>query len=625
MYIFAYCMLAMALLCALGGGAIALSQLWNGRAAALRVVEGAHLALTGGLTLASAMLLHALYWHDFSVQYVASYTDKILPVFYRLTAFWAGQAGSMLFWALSVALCGAAFLFTPGYKKLAGETRLWFWVFFLGIMGFFALILTSWSNPFIMQTPAPDDGNGLNPLLQNPGMIFHPPLLFLGYGGFVIPGCLALAQSLSRREAEEGSWTRIARPFTLLAWLFLTAGIVLGAWWAYMELGWGGYWAWDPVENASLIPWLVGTAAIHTSLIEDRRGKLCRVNAFLMALTTISAFFATYLVRSGVVESVHAFGDGGVGVPLLLFILTGTGLCLWAAFLGRDTGHALAGIESREGFLVLAVWVLILLGIIICVGTLWPLISKLWGAHAQGLDAGFYNRVCLPLFAMLTVLLAVCPWLGWNGGLRDKPRAAAAAAVFAAACAAFWAMGYRQPTAFIASAAAVAAMAGVALLWADSRVRAQRSAVAAFGVHFGLALLVLGVAFSGAYKEENDLLLAKGGKGAVGSYELTLVDVADGEQPGYDFIEARLEVRKNGALAGLLAPQRRIYDKFGAQQFSEVDTVFSMGNELYASLLGLDEQRRATVKFSVHPLVNWMWAGGALMCLFPLLGLRRRA
>lgn len=625
MYIFAYCMLAMALLCALGGGAIALLQLWNGRAAALRVVEGAHLALTGGLTLASAMLLHALYWHDFSVQYVASYTDKILPVFYRLTAFWAGQAGSMLFWALSVALCGAAFLFTPGYKKLAGETRLWFWVFFLGIMGFFALVLTSWSNPFIMQTPAPDDGNGLNPLLQNPGMIFHPPLLFLGYGGFVIPGCLALAQSLSRREAEEGSWTRIARPFTLLAWLFLTAGIVLGAWWAYMELGWGGYWAWDPVENASLIPWLVGTAAIHTSLIEDRRGKLCRVNAFLMALTTISAFFATYLVRSGVVESVHAFGDGGVGVPLLLFILTGTGLCLWAAFLGRDTGHALAGIESREGFLVLAVWVLILLGIIICVGTLWPLISKLWGAHAQGLDAGFYNRVCLPLFAMLTVLLAVCPWLGWNGGLRDKPRAAAAAAVFAAACATFWAMGYRQPTAFIASAAAVAAMAGVALLWADSRVRAQRSAVAAFGVHFGLALLVLGVAFSGPYKEENDLLLAKGGKGAVGSYELTLVDVADGEQPGYDFIEARLEVRKNGALAGLLAPQRRIYDKFGAQQFSEVDTVFSMGNELYASLLGLDEQRRATVKFSVHPLVNWMWAGGALMCLFPLLGLRRRA
>lgn len=624
MYIFAYFLQLLALLCAIGGAGLAVVQLWQGRSDALRFVERAQYVLTVSLLVASALLLHALFWNDFSLVYVASYTDRILPVFYRLTAFWAGQAGSLLFWALSVAVCGLIFLCTGAYRNLSDTTKLWFWIFFSSIMAFFCLMLTCWSNPFMAQNPVPADGNGLNPLLQNPGMIFHPPLLFLGYGGFVIPGCLALAQSMSHKGEQEGSWVQVARPFTLLAWLFLTAGIVLGAWWAYMELGWGGYWAWDPVENASLIPWLVGTAAIHTTIVEDRRGKLGRVNVALMALTTISAFFATYLVRSGVVESVHAFGNGGVGVPLLIFILASTLLSIWIAYMGNARGKALAGIDSREGFLVLAAWVLLMLSIIILVATLWPLISKIWTVQAQGLDAGFYNRVCLPLGAMLTVLLAICPWLGWGGGLRDKKGALVVLGVFVGAAVLFWSMGYRQPTAFIAASAAIAAIASFVMLMLDAKVRAVTNAVAAYGVHLGMVLLVLGVAFSGPYKQEGDLLLAKGDKGNVGAYEITLIDIVDGVQPGFDFIEGRLEIRKDNVVVGLLAPQRRIYDKFGNQQFSEVDTVASLGNELYASLLGLDTQHRLTVKFSVHPLVNWMWIGGTLMCLFPLMGLRRR-
>lgn len=624
MYIFAYGMLLLSLLCSLGGAGLALFQLWQGRSGALHVVEKAQLVLTGALVLASALLLHALFWNDFSLEYVASYTDRILPVFYRLTAFWAGQAGSMLFWALSVALCGAGFLLTPAYRRLTAETRLWFWVFFLGTMGFFSLVLVGWSNPFVMLSPAPADGNGLNPLLQNPGMIFHPPLLFLGYGGFVIPGCLALSQSLSMRQDEEGLWVTVARPFTMLAWLFLTAGIVLGAWWAYMELGWGGYWAWDPVENASLIPWLIGTAAIHTMIIEERRHKLGRVNVFLMALTTVSAFFATYLVRSGVIDSVHAFGDGGVGTPLLVFILFSLALSVWVSMLGYNSRRELAGLDSREGFLVLAGWVLLMLSAIICVATLWPIISKLWGAQAQGLEASFYNRVCLPLFAMLAVLMAFCPWLGWKSGLRDRKKFLIVLGSFVAGGVAFWTLGYKQPTALIASSACVAILCCLGLLFTEEAVRKQRNSIAAYGVHLGVALLMLGVAFSGPYKIEEDLLLAKGGKGMVGGYEVTLVDLADGQQPGYDYIEARLQVMKNGVLVGLLAPQRRMYTKFGNQQFSEVGTVFSMGNELYASLLGLDQQHRITVKVSVNPLVNWMWVGGTLMCLFPFMGLRRR-
>jgi len=627
MYLFAYGLLLLSLVCALGSGGLALMQLWQGRSELLPWSEKAQIVQAASLLAASAFLLHALYWHDFSLVYVASYTDRILPVFYRLTAFWAGQAGSLLFWALSVSVAGAIFVLTAGYRMLHPATRLWFLIFFSGIMAFFCLLLTSWSNPFLMHFPVPPDGNGLNPLLQNPGMIFHPPVLFWGYGGFAIPSCLALAQHLSGRRDEEGSWMRIARPFTLLAWLFLTAGIVLGAWWAYMELGWGGYWAWDPVENASLIPWLVGTAAIHTSILDERRGKLARVNVALMSLTTVSAFFATYLVRSGVIDSVHAFGDGGVGVPLLIFILVSVALCIWVACLGRATAKGLSGMDSREGFLVLAVWLLLALSTIIWIATLWPVISKIWGPQAKGLGVDFYNRVCLPLFAMLTAILAMCPWMRWDRGLRDKVKACAIAGCAIGAGAALWFAGYRQPTAFISAAAACACLVSIGLLMA---ARPARDSLAAYGVHLGAAIMVLGVAFSGPYKEEADFVLGANETGRVGAYEVRLTKVADGERPGYHFLMARLDVYKEGAKVGELAPERRIYDKFSRSQYAEIDTIFSLGNEVYASLLGLEsaikpgEEPRVTLRVSVHPLVNWLWIGGTLMCLFPFLALRRQ-
>ena len=293
MYFFAFALLLLTLLLAAGGGILALLQLWRPQESpTLPLVEKAHWGVSLCLLVASACLLHGLYWQDYSLKYVADYTDNVLPLFYRLTAFWAGQPGSMLFWALAVGIMGSIFACTGGYRRLKDTTRLWFWVFFLVIMAFFALLLCVWNNPFIMLDPAPADGNGLNPLLQNPGMIFHPPLLFLGYGGFAVPTCLALAQALSR-QPDETRWFDLTRTITLLAWSFLTAGIVLGMWWAYMELGWGGYWAWDPVENASLIPWLVGTAALHTAIVEKRRGLLTRFNVLLMGLTTLTTFFAT--------------------------------------------------------------------------------------------------------------------------------------------------------------------------------------------------------------------------------------------------------------------------------------------------------------------------------------------
>lgn len=625
MYILAFACLLLSLLTAVAGGGLALLQLWHGRGEYLRLVEKAHYGITGMLLLASALLLHALFWNDFSVQYVASYTDRLLPVFYRLTAFWAGQPGSLLFWALAVALSGTLFACTLSYRMLGISTRLWYWAFFYALMAFFALLLTTGSNPFVLQSPTPPDGNGLNPLLQNPGMIFHPPLLFLGYGGFAVPACLALAQTLAGRRPGDSPWYRSCRPCLLLSWLSLTAGILLGAWWAYMELGWGGYWAWDPVENASLLPWLVATAALHTLCVEERRHKLGRVNVALMALTTVAAFFATYVVRSGVIDSVHAFGSSNLGFPLLLFVLIGTVLALAVPFSTPAHGSALAGPVSREGILTLTAWIFLSLAAIILTATLWPVISALWSSTPQGLDARFYNRVCLPLGASLVFLMALCPWLGWKGGIRRPSGFFAVVGVMVGTAALLFFLGYRHSLTFVGAAAAAGVILGVLfLMWKKHNVLQRTVSLSALGIHTGLALFALGVAISGPYTVDGQLTLAQGEHAVVEDYTFTLLDVEEGRRSDHTYLAARLRVSQGSEERGILIPERRIYDKFGTMQFSEVDVIPSLGTEIYASLLGLDTQRKVVLKVSLHPLVNWLWIGGVLMCCMPLLGLQRR-
>ncbi len=626
MYLAAYILLLLSLLCALGGAGMGAAQLWQGRHTDLAWPEKANLVIAAGLSAASAILLHALVVSDFRLEYVASYTDLLLPMFYKVTAFWAGQPGSMLFWALMVSLCGVFFQFTRPYKNLSVETRLWYWVFYLSIMAFFALLITAWSNPFLQLSPAPADGRGMNPLLQNPGMILHPPLLFLGYGGFVIPGCLALAQAM-HSDRNEQPWLDVARPFTLTAWLFLTVGILIGGWWAYMELGWGGYWAWDPVENASLIPWLIGNAAIHTGLLQTRRDKLHRVNTFLMALTTVSAFFATYLVRGNVVNSVHAFGEGGVGPALLIFVLSSLVISFFSSRqAGRGNAAELGGLETREGFLVLTAWMLIAIACVILVATLWPVITTAFGKTSSGLSQEFYNRVCLPLFTVVMALLAVCPWLGWKGGVRDWPRLGAVAASFAASVAARWISGIRDALPLMAAGLSIAALLSMVLVMAERSTRSSRPTLAAALVHFGLGLVALGIAFSGPYSTQVETSLGKGESVQVGPYTATLNELYEGRSSNgaYEFLEAEIRLSRHGKDIAVVSPQRRVYAKFSQSAFAEAETRPSLGTEFYATLLGLEQGSKAVLHLSAHPLVNWLWIGGAIMVLAPFLGLRRR-
>ena len=624
MHVTAYFALLAAMMLCLAGAVAALAGLWQREYGRLALIEKGHLLATAAVVLSSTILTVALWRHDFSFVYVAEYTDTLLPLFYTLTAFWAGQAGSLLFWMLVLALYGVCFALSPAYKSLSLPTRHAYWMFFLTVEAFFLLLLTGPTNPFLEAVPPVPEGRGLNPLLRNPGMIFHPPLLFLGYAGFTIPACLALAAWLC---GERASFAAAARNTTILSWIFLTAGILLGGWWSYMELGWGGYWAWDPVENASLIPWLVGTAFLHTSIVERRTKALAKTNVALAVVTFVTCILGTYLVRSGVVESLHAFGEGGVGGPLLLFMLF-TLVVLAAVLVAgapyfTDRVKPLAGLMSVPGFLVILAWLMLALSAVVFLGTLWPVISKLWSANPVGLDAGFYNRVCLPLFAMVTALVAFCPLLSWSEGVRDKAGLGVAVGAFAGGGVILYAAGLHLPVPLFAGAASVAAMATVGFVFLRQRnARSRAGALGAYCVHFGLALVTLGVAFSGPYQINQEAVLMPGRTMEVGGFTLTYKDLVLEENKAVAISRAVIDVSRGGKPVGVLTPERRIYTGF-PQPFAEVSTIPSLGDELYATLVNSTEKKAASLKVSVNPLINWIWIGGTLMCLAPFFSLRR--
>ncbi|MHC1789146.1 heme lyase CcmF/NrfE family subunit [Solidesulfovibrio sp.] len=624
MHVTAYFSLLAAMMLCLAGAVAALYGLWKRDYGRLALIERGHGLATVAVVLSSTILTVALWRRDFSFVYVAEYTDTLLPLFYTLTAFWAGQAGSLLFWMLVIALCGVIFAVSPAYKSLGVATRHAYWMFFLTVEAFFLLLLTGPTNPFLEAVPPVPEGRGLNPLLRNPGMIFHPPLLFLGYAGFTIPACLALAAWL---VGERASFAAAARNTTILSWIFLSAGIILGAWWSYMELGWGGYWAWDPVENASLIPWLVSTAFLHTSIVERRTKALAKTNVALAVVTFVTCILGTYLVRSGVVESLHAFGEGGVGGPLLLFMLFTLVVMVAVLVAGApffsDRTKPLAGLMSVPGFLVVLAWLMLALSAVVFLGTLWPVISKLWSANPVGLDAGFYNRVCLPLFALATALVAFCPLLSWSEGVRDKAGLGVTVGAFVGGGVMLYSLGIRLPVALFAGAAAIAAMGTVCYVFIRQRhARSPAGALGAYSVHLGLALVTLGVAFSGPYQINQEAVLTPGRTMEIGGFTLTYKDLELERNPAMSISRAIIDVARDGKPVGVLTPERRIYTGFD-QPFAEVSTIPSLGDELYATLVNTTDKKAASLKISVNPLVNWVWIGGTLMCLAPFFSLRR--
>jgi len=622
MYLAAHGAMLVAMLLSILAAGLACVEAWIGNEKGVPWLERLNMSAFILVTIASGILLQALISRDFSLDYVAQYTDSTLPIFYTITAFWAGQAGSLLFWTLVMSLASVMFLFSDTYQEIAPRTRLYFWMFFLPLQAFFLLLLTGMSNPFVVLASPPVDGKGLNPLLRNIGMVLHPPLLFVGYAGFTIPACLALASTMA---GERKSWVEAAHNWNVTSWALLTSGILLGGWWAYMELGWGGYWAWDPVENASLIPWFSATALLHTAMIQRRFGALPRTNVFLACLTLLLCIFATYLVRSGVVESLHAFGEGGVGRPLILAISFGVAVSLAvASAMPRAKAASLAVLGSRQGLIVLLVWLLVALAVVVLLGTIWPVISQLWESKPKGVNQGFYNTICLPLFTGMAMLLAVAPWLGWRGGLWKPKVALIPVAAWVCVVGVGVGLGIKPMLAVAGVGAAVAVLVSLFLLAiVTPKAVRTRAFLSSHGSHMAFALIVLGVAVSGPFQTSRELPLSPGEGFSFGGYDFKYSGLRNEKSVEVAIDEAVIEVSKDGKRLGELTPQRRVYRNYDHPN-SEVSTLFSLGEELYATIHDIEGERVLPLKVTINPMVNWVWIGSLGICLLPLLAWRTR-
>lgn len=589
------------------------------------------------VVLACGLLVTALLRCDFSLEYVAAHTSTTLPPLYRATALWAGQAGSLLVWLSLLLVFTAATLPSvrrkaphalPGFLLLGSTTGL-----------FFTLLLLVFDSPFAHLAQPALEGRGMNPLLQNPGMVLHPPLLFVGYVGFALPCAWAVGSLLSGDRT--GRWIVWSRGWTLASWLFLTAGIVLGAQWAYVELGWGGYWAWDPVENASLLPWLSATAFLHTARLQERRGLFPVWNAALAGISFLLCIFGTFLTRSGFIESVHAFSRSSIGYYFLAFLgLAGCALAILVLLRGASPHRvSLTGLLTREG--ALATTHLLLLGLlaVVFLGTLWPTLSEALLGQKIAVGAHFFNRAAQPFCALVLFLLALCPALGWRPPARDRRTVRTVSLVlggaFLAVATCRFLAGADWGSAILAGLSLTATASLLfdltATIWTQTRARKEGSPLAetihqnrrrwaAHLVHVGLALFCLGVAGSAYHSRTFEFEASPGQTLQAGPYQLFFEGITLSGDKEKDILEARLRLARDGKSLGLLTPARH-YHRLFEQPMTEVDFRTTPTGDVYVIFEPLDSQGRSSIRVLLNPLVFWIWAGGCLMALGGTLGL----
>jgi len=609
----------------------------------LRLVQAGKrglLSAAAATTLASIALGYLFLTDNFRVEYVASYSDRALPLFYKLTAFWAGQKGSLLFWAWVLSLFTALVIFN-NRKERDDRSSPYVYLVLAATLGFFLFLLCVVSNPFDTLGFMPRDGNGLNPMLQNPGMVFHPPLLFFGYIGFTVPFAYAIAALITGNTGA--SWIRKTRAWNVLSWIFLSIGIILGGQWAYVELGWGGYWAWDPVENASFIPWLVSTAFIHTAIIQERRGIMKVWNMVLILLTFALCIFGTYLVRSGVLQSVHDFGATGLGGYFLFFValvLIG-GFYLLAESYGEfKTPGSVESYLSRESTFLFNNVILLALAFATLLGTIFPILSEAVTGNKITVGQPFFNQVNTPLFLILVLLTGICPLIGWRKAtaanlkrnfLRPALCALLAGVLLAVA-------GIREPYALLAFCLAAFVCATivqeyVTAIRSRKKLTGETSAASAlrllwrmrrrYGghiVHFGLAIMVIGIAASSAYKLENQGTLARGETLTIGDFTLKYEDFRIYKKYNRTVYAARLGIFRDGSRIDELEAERRSYIN-AKQPTTEVAIRSTLLEDLYVTMPGIDRNGEITLKVAVNPLLIWIWLGSGLMVLGGILAI----
>ena len=578
------------------------------------------------LLIAYACLTHAFVTNDFSVALAARHSNSTLPLVFRITAVWGNHEGSILLWAFILSLWTLAVSIFSSQLDQRMLARV------LGVMGLvscgFLLFTLFTSNPFERMFPAPPDGQDLNPLLQDAGMIIHPPMLYMGYVGFVVAFAFAVAALLSGRL--DAAWARWSRPWTTVAWCFLTCGIALGSFWAYYELGWGGWWFWDPVENASFMPWLVGTALIHSLAVTEKRGGFKMWTALLAILTFSLSLLGTFIVRSGVLSSVHAFAsDPARGVFILGFLVLVIGGSL-ALFAWRAPRVGLGGgfeLVSREAMLLANNVLLVVAAAAVLLGTLYPLLIDALGMGKLSVGPPYFDTVFVPLMAPALFLMGVGPMTRWRqASVVDVARRLrwAFGVSVASAVVAFFALGRWTP--MIGLGLALAAwVASTAVLNLVTRLRehpapAWSTRLAAqpgsyYGMllaHFGVAVFIVGVTVVSGFQSESDLRMEPGDTTTVAGYQLRLENVQQVRGPNYVASRASLSTSRDGRTFNTLTPERRVYN-VSRQTMTEVAIDRGLTRDLYVALGDPVSATAWSVRVHHKPFVNWIWIGCLLM------------
>ena len=596
--------------------------------------------------LAAIGLWTALLSHDFSLEYVASNTSRNMPGVYVFAAFWGGQAGSLLFWALILAFFSSLAVLTS-----RGRSReMMPWV--TGTLGivilFFLLTACLGANPYTRLPFVPLDGRGLNPQLQNPGMAIHPPNLYLGYVATTIPFAFAIGALVTRRLDNE--WLAAVRRWALVSWFFLTVGITLGMWWAYVELGWGGYWAWDPVENASFLPWLTGTAFLHSIMIQEKRGMLKKWNVVLVVATFLLAILGTFITRSGIISSVHAFAQSPVGnwfAGFLIVAIAATTILVMTRLRDLEAPVTLESMASREAAFLYNNLLLCGIAFSVLWGTLFPILSEWVRGTKITVGPPFFNAVNIPLGLALLALTGVGPLIAWRRASVSNLKRQFVAPVISglAVGALLLALGMRDGYAvvsytlagfvaativqeFVKGTRARRTIHGEALPLALARLVARnRRRYGGYVVHLGI--VVLFSAFAGmAFKQENDVTLKPGESFTVKDpwghqWRFVSQGVSRFEASNRDVLAIGLDTYRDGKRIGVLTSEQRQYrDSRGNPTFNpstEVGIYGTLKEDTYVVLAGVTGDETAELRISFNPLVWWVWYGGAIMAIGGLI------
>jgi len=620
--------LILALLVALVQGTLPVLGAWRGNDAWVALARPASAMFFVLVAIAFGCLTEAFVVSDFSVATVASNSHSAKPMLYKVTGVWGNHEGSLLLWILI--LSAFSFLVAQFGGNLPPGLRARV-LSVLGLVGVgFLLFILLTSNPFERLDPAPLDGRGLNPLLQDPGLAFHPPFLYLGYVGLSVSFAFAVAALIEGRV--DPAWARWVRPWTLVAWCFLTLGIALGSWWAYYELGWGGWWFWDPVENASFMPWLAATALVHSAIVVERRDALKSWTILLAIIAFSLSLLGTFLVRSGVLNSVHAFATDptrGVFILGFLIVVVGGSLTLFATRAPALKAGGMFAPISREASLVLNNLLLATAAGTVLLGTLYPLFLDALTGMKVTVGPPYFNSVFIPLFTPVVVAVAIGPLLSWKRddllGVLGRLKMVLAATVIAALATWYW-LGDGPVLAVLGMALTVWLGGGALFEYADriklfrapageSWRRARNLPRSAYGMtvaHLGLALTIMGITVSGAWQDEKLQVMRPGETVRVGAYDATFKGAERVAGPNYSALRGTFEITRDGRPVTVLYPETRTYDT-SAMDTTEAAIRPTPLSDLYVVIGEPDGQGGYATRIYYKPLVSWIWIGSLFM------------